>query len=103
LHKLTVMFDCQNGVSIDVQSYKEFATIDIAEPIVTDPNRRKISFRPNNYTPGRTRRHRRRAAVLQMAAVRHRPRLHVANLSGNQRLLTANRRIPERTLLGQGQ
>jgi hypothetical protein len=50
--KLTIMFDCQNGVSIDVQSYKDFATIDIAEPIVTDPKTgRKVSFLRTTICP----------------------------------------------------
>jgi Flp pilus assembly protein TadG len=51
--KLTVMFDCANGVSIDVQNYKEFSTLNIADPIVTDPIDGKKDFvPPNNYLPG---------------------------------------------------
>jgi Flp pilus assembly protein TadG len=51
--KLTVMFDCLNGVSIDVQSYKAFSSVDIADPIVTDPIDGKKDFvPPNNYLPG---------------------------------------------------
>jgi Flp pilus assembly protein TadG len=51
--KLIVMFDCLNGVSIDVQSYKAFSSVDIADPIVTDPIDKKKDFvPPNNYLPG---------------------------------------------------
>ena len=51
--RLKVMFDCENGVSIDVQSYKEFSAVDIKDPIVTDPNDGKKDFvPPNNYLPG---------------------------------------------------
>jgi len=46
--KLTLMFDCTNGVSIDVQSYKSFATVDIADPIDAGKN----FVAPNNYLPG---------------------------------------------------
>src|SRR5687767_10206005 len=48
--KLTVMFDCPNGIYIDVQSYKAFSTVDVADPIVTDPIDKKKDFvPPNNY------------------------------------------------------
>lgn len=46
--KITVMFDCVNGVSIDVQSYKTFATVDITDPIDAGKN----FVPPNNYLPG---------------------------------------------------
>ena len=46
--KLTVMFDCVNGVSIDVQSYKTFDTVDISSPI----DATKSFVPPNNYLPG---------------------------------------------------
>jgi Flp pilus assembly protein TadG len=46
--KITVMFDCVNGVSIDVQSYKTFATVDISDPIDSGKN----FVPPNNYLPG---------------------------------------------------
>jgi Flp pilus assembly protein TadG len=88
--KLTVMFDCLNGVSIDVQSYKDFATIDIAEPIVTDPKDGKKNFvPPNNYLPGVP------GDIVVVRLFYKWPLFvtglgfNVANLSGNQRLLTA--------------
>lgn len=46
--KLVVMFDCTNGVSIDVQSYKEFSTVDTSNPIDAGKN----FVPPNNYLPG---------------------------------------------------
>jgi Flp pilus assembly protein TadG len=50
--RLTLMFDCANGVSIDVQNYKLFSTVDIADPIVTAPDGKKDFVPPNNYLPG---------------------------------------------------
>jgi Flp pilus assembly protein TadG len=44
--KIVALFDCENGVSVDVQSYKTFATIDIDDPIDKD------FVPPNNYLPG---------------------------------------------------
>ena len=43
---IVALFDCENGVSVDVQSYKTFATIDIDDPIDKD------FVPPNNYLPG---------------------------------------------------
>ena len=56
---IVAMFDCANGISIDVQSYKTFATINIAEPIVAG------KFRgAEQLSPRRSRRCRRGAGVL---------------------------------------
>ena len=46
--KLVTMFDCVNGVSIDVQSYTQFSTVDISDPIDAGKN----FVPPNNYLPG---------------------------------------------------
>ena len=46
--KIVAMFDCLNGISIDVQSYKTFSTINIADPI----DATKTFVPPNNYLPG---------------------------------------------------
>lgn len=46
--KLVTMFDCVNGISIDVQSYKAFSTVDISDPIDAGKN----FVPPNNYLPG---------------------------------------------------
>ena len=47
--KITTMFDCVNGISIDVQSYTAFAAVNIADPI--DPSTKNF-VPPNNYLPG---------------------------------------------------
>jgi Flp pilus assembly protein TadG len=46
---IVALFDCVNGISIDVQSYKAFASVDIAPPIDADT---KNFVPPNNYLPG---------------------------------------------------
>ena len=94
--RLTVMFDCVNGISIDVKNYPTFAAVDITDPIDAGKN----FVAPNNYLPGGTRRHRRRAAVLQMAAVRHRPGLQRLEYRHQPAAVDCDRRVPERTLLG---
>lgn len=83
--KLTVMFDCVNGVSIDVQSYKTFASVNISDPIDAGKN----FVPPNNYLPGG-------AGDIVVVRLFYKWPLFVtglgfnpANLSGNQRLLTA--------------
>ncbi len=46
--RLTVMFDCQNGVFVDVQSYSSFSTVKIVDPIDAGKN-----FLPAmQYNPG---------------------------------------------------
>jgi Flp pilus assembly protein TadG len=47
--KLTVMFDCSNGVSIDVRSYPSFAGVNIAEPIDSS----KAFKNDMKYCPGK--------------------------------------------------
>lgn len=83
--KLIVMFDCVNGVSIDVQSYPTFATVNISDPIDAAKN----FVPPNNYLPG---------GPTDIVVVRlfYKWPLYVtglgfnlANIGSNQRLLTA--------------
>jgi Flp pilus assembly protein TadG len=83
--KLTVMFDCVNGVSIDVQSYKQFSTVDIADPIDAGKN----FVPPNNYLPGGP-------GDIVVVRLFYKWPLFVtglgfnpANIAGNKRLLTA--------------
>ena len=83
--KLTVMFDCLNGVSIDVQSYKQFSTVDIADPIDSGKN----FVPPNNYLPGGP-------GDIVVVRLFYKWPLFVtglgfnpANIAGNKRLLTA--------------
>jgi len=83
--KLTVMFDCVNGVSIDVQSYKAFSAVNIADPIDAGKN----FVPPNNYLPG---------GPTDIVVVRMFYKwplfvtglgFNLANISGNKRLLTS--------------
>jgi Flp pilus assembly protein TadG len=88
--KLTVMFDCVNGVYIDVQSYKAFSAVNIDPPIVTDPTDGKKDFvPPNNYLPGE-------AGDIVVVRLFYKWPLFVtalgfdlSNLRDNKRLLTA--------------
>ena len=83
--KITVMFDCVNGVSIDVQSYTAFGSVNIADPI----NASKNFVPPNNYLPGGP------GDIVVVRIFYQWPLIvtglgfNVANLSGSKRLLTA--------------
>ena len=46
--RITVMFDCAGGISIDVQSYSSFGSVSVASPIDASKN----FTNPNNYSPG---------------------------------------------------
>lgn len=46
--KLVTMFDCVNGISIDVQNYPQFSSVDVSDPIDAGKN----FVPPNNYLPG---------------------------------------------------
>lgn len=84
-NKLTVMFDCTNGVSIDVQSYTEFSAVNITDPIDAGKN----FVPPNNYLPGGP-------GDIVVVRLFYKWPLFVtglgfnpANIAGNKRLLTA--------------
>ncbi len=83
--KLVVMFDCVNGVSIDVQSYSAFGSVNIADPI--DASRNFVP--PNNYLPGGP------GDIVVVRIFYQWPLFvtglgfNIANLSGSKRLLTA--------------
>ena len=83
--KLTIMFDCVNGVSIDVQSYAAFASVNVADPIDASKN----FVPPNNYLPGNP------GDVVVVRLFYKWPLyvtglgFNIANISGSQRLLTA--------------
>jgi Flp pilus assembly protein TadG len=83
--KLTVMFDCVNGISIDVQSYPTFASVNIADPIDAGKN----FVPPNNYLPGGP------GDIVVVRMFYKWPLFvtglgfNVANIGSNQRLLTA--------------
>jgi Flp pilus assembly protein TadG len=46
--KVVALFDCQNGISIDVQSYPAFGSVNVANPIDGSKN----FTNPNNFNPG---------------------------------------------------
>lgn len=83
--KIVVMFDCVNGVSIDVQSYSGFGSVNIADPIDASKN----FVPPNNYLPGGP------GDIVVVRIFYQWPLIvtglgfNVANLSGSKRLLTA--------------
>jgi Flp pilus assembly protein TadG len=83
--RLTVMFDCVNGVSIDVKNYPTFATVDISDPIDAGKN----FVPPNNYLPGGP------GDIVVVRLFYKWPLFvtglgfNVANIGTNQRLLTA--------------
>jgi hypothetical protein len=82
--KLTIMFDCVNGISIDVQSYKAFSSVNVADPIVAGN-----FVPPNNYLPGGP------GDIVVVRLFYKWPLFvtglgfNVANIGLNQRLLTA--------------
>ena len=83
--KLTIMFDCVNGVSIDVQSYTAFGSVNVADPIDASKN----FVPPNNYLPGNP------GDVVVVRLFYKWPLyvtglgFNIANISGSKRLLTA--------------
>ena len=83
--KLTIMFDCVNGVSIDVQSYTAFGSVNVADPIDASKN----FVPPNNYLPGNP------GDVVVVRLFYKWPLyvtglgFNIANIGGSKRLLTA--------------
>jgi len=83
--RLTIMFDCVNGVSIDVQSYTAFGSVNVADPIDASKN----FVPPNNYLPGNP------GDVVVVRLFYKWPLyvtglgFNIANISGSKRLLTA--------------
>ena len=83
--KINVMFDCVNGISIDVQSYSAFASVNVTDPI----DNTKQFVPPNNYLPGGP------GDVVVVRLFYKWPLFvtgmgfNVANLSTKERLLTA--------------
>ena len=83
--RLTIMFDCVNGVSIDVQSYAAFGSVNVADPIDASKN----FVPPNNYLPGNP------GDVVVVRLFYKWPLyvtglgFNIANIGGSKRLLTA--------------
>ena len=83
--KVVALFDCVNGISIDVQSYSAFSAVNVADPIDAGKN----FVPPNNYLPGGP------GDIVVVRLFYQWPLLvtglgfNVANLSGSKRLLTS--------------
>jgi hypothetical protein len=83
--KVVAMFDCVNGISIDVQSYSAFSSVNIADPIDAGKN----FVPPNNYLPGNP------GDIVVVRLFYKWPLFvtglgfNISNLSGSMRLLTA--------------
>ena len=83
--KLVTMFDCVNGISIDVQSYTAFSAVNISDPIDAGKN----FVPPNNYLPGGP------GDIVVVRLFYKWPLFvtglgfNIANVGTNQRLLTA--------------
>ena len=83
--KVTVLFDCVNGVYVDVQSYPAFSGVSINDPIDGSKN----FVPPNNYSPGGP------GDIVVVRLFYQWPLIvtglgyNISNLSGSKRLLTA--------------
>jgi Flp pilus assembly protein TadG len=83
--KVVALFDCVNGISIDVQSYTEFSSVNLANPIDSGKN----FVAPNNYLPGGP------GDIVVVRIFYQWPILvtkfgyDISNLSGSKRLLSA--------------
>ena len=83
--KVAALFDCVNGISIDVQSYSQFSNVNVANPIDASKN----FTNPNNYSPGNA------GDIVVVRVFYQWPILvtkfgyDISNLAGSKRLLTA--------------
>jgi Flp pilus assembly protein TadG len=83
--KISVLFDCVNGIYVDVQSYPGFSSVAITDPIDGGKN----FVPPNNYSPGGP------GDIVVVRLFYQWPLFvtglgyNIANLSGSKRLLSA--------------
>jgi Flp pilus assembly protein TadG len=83
--RIAALFDCPNGIYVDVQSYSAFGSVTVADPIDAS----KTFVPPNNYSPGGS------GDIVVVRVFYQWPILvtalgyNIANLSGSKRLLTA--------------
>jgi Flp pilus assembly protein TadG len=79
------LFDCTNGISVDVQSYTAFGTVNLTPPIDANGN----FVPPNNFSPGVP------GNIVVVRLFYQWPIFvtglgyNIANLNGSKRLLTA--------------
>src|SRR3954470_16577473 len=82
---INVLFDCANGIYVDVQSYPQFSGVSVNDPI----DGTKSFVPPNNYSPGGP------GDIVVVRVFYEWPLFvtalgyNVSNLSGGKRLLTA--------------
>lgn len=83
--KVVALFDCTNGIYVDVQSYSQFSTVNVADPIDAGKN----FVPPNNFKPGGP------GDIVIVRLFYQWPLFvtslgyNLSNLSGGKRLLTA--------------
>ena len=83
--KVAALFDCANGISVDVQSYPQFSNVNVSNPIDAGKN----FVAPNNYKPGGP------GDIVVVRLFYQWPILvtkfgyDISNLSGSKRLLSA--------------
>ena len=83
--RVSVLFDCANGIYVDVQSYPQFSGVSVSDPI----DGAKNFVAPNNYSPGGP------GDIVVVRLFYKWPLFvtglgyNISNLSGSQRLLTA--------------
>jgi Flp pilus assembly protein TadG len=85
--RISVLFDCANGIYIDVQSYSAFSSVNITPPIDASGNFMSTTM---NYNPGAS------GDIVVVRVFYQWPLIvtglgfsNVANLTNNKRLLTA--------------
>src|SRR5712671_899437 len=83
--KINILFDCDNGIFIDVKSYPAFSNVSISDPIDAGKN----FVAPNNYSPGGP------GDIVVVRLFYKWPLIvtglgyNISNLAGSKRLLTA--------------
>jgi Flp pilus assembly protein TadG len=83
--KVVALFDCVNGITVDVQSYTQFSNVNVANPIDASKN----FTNPSNYNPGGP------GDIVVVRVFYQWPILvtrfgyDISNLAGSKRLLSA--------------
>lgn len=83
--RVSAMFDCVGGISVDVQSYPSFGAVNVANPIDAGKN----FTNPNNYNPGGAGDIVVVRLFYQWPIIVTKFHYDISNLSGSKRLLSA--------------
>ena len=83
--RITTMFNCVGGLTVDVQSYPSFGAVNVASPIDASKN----FTNPNNYKPGGPGDIVVVRLFYQWPIVVTKFHYDISNLSGSKRLLSA--------------